>query len=129
MRGVLVFVSAGLMVLGLELATEAVSLTLARLQAGFAALGAGVEFHVSAGRFGLGISAMIVGAVLLVLLWWSARQRVAAGSVGQGCPQCGGTTRRIKRHGLHRLLSLLLGERLTRRKCDTCGWLGLSLRH
>lgn len=129
MRSVLVFVSAGLMVLGLELSTEAVSLTMARLQAGFAALSAGVEFHVSAGRFGLGMSAMVIGAVLLTLLWWSARKRATVGFVGPACPQCGGTTRRIKRHGLHRLLSLLLGERLTRRKCDTCGWMGLSLRH
>ncbi len=129
MRGVLAFISVGLLVLGLELSTEAVSLTLARLQAGFSAMGAGVEFHVSAGRFGLGLMAMGIGGVLLFLLWWSARQRVAVGSVGHGCPTCGGATRRIKRRGLHKLLSLLLGERLTRRKCDTCGWVGLSLRH
>jgi len=46
--------------------------------------------------------------------------------VGDGCPNCGNVTRRVKRREWQRLLSALLGERLMRRRCETCGWVGLS---
>ncbi|MEQ8330351.1 MAG: hypothetical protein RH859_07830 [Longimicrobiales bacterium] len=118
-----------LMVGGLELATEGVSLFLARIQAGFAALGAGVEFHATPGRFLSGVGFLVAGAGLAALLAWSDRAQARVSVVGSACPQCGAETRRVKRKEWQRLLSALLGERLTRRRCETCHWTGLSLRH
>lgn len=129
MRRGLVFMALALAVVGLELATEGVTLILARLQTGFNALLAGVEFHVGAGRFAVGLVFLLVGLGLSILLAWSARAQAKVAVVGSTCPQCGNETRRVKRKEWQRLLSAVLGERLTRRRCETCHWTGLSLRH
>ena len=122
------FASLFLLLVGVELCTEGVSLVLARLRTGMGALLAGNEFHVSGLRFTAGMIAMAVGVAIWVLLIWSARHRHDVTSVGATCPQCGNQTRRVKRKEWQRLLSLALGQRLTRRSCEHCGWSGLSLR-
>lgn len=128
-RRALVFLSVFLVVTGLEMATEAVSLVLGRLRLGLSALATGSEFHISSLRFSVGFASVVVGLVLVVLLAWSELRRREVATVGSNCPRCGNPTRRVKRREWQRLLSALLGERLTRRRCETCGWSGLSLRH
>lgn len=123
----LAFAAAFLFVAGLEMSTEAISLVLARLRAGVGALMAGAEFHVSPLRFVVGVLTLVVGLAIGILLLWSRSQRVEVASVGALCPQCGNRTRRVKRRDWQRLLGTLLGEPLTRRQCETCGWTGLSL--
>ena len=128
MRRGLATASLMLVLLGLELSTEALSLMLARFNSGFQALAAGVEFHVSPVRFGAGILALGFGLALWLLFLWAGKLKDAVGSVGSSCPDCGNKTRRVKRREWHRLLSLMLGQRLTLRKCEICGWNGLSAR-
>lgn len=128
-RRALAFLSVFLLVTGLEMSTEGISLVLARLRLGLTALGTGSEFHISGARFSVGVASMFLGILLLVLLLWSGFRRQEVATVGSACPQCGNPTRRVKRKEWQRLLSALLGERLTRRRCETCGWSGLSLRH
>lgn len=127
MRRGLVIASLGLTLLGLELSTEAVSLVLARLRAGTAALLAGVEFHVEAPRFVLGSLMLAAGLVLGVLTLWSARVWKGVVRVGKSCPRCGDRTKRVKRRRWQRVASRLVGESLSRRDCEHCGWSGLSL--
>ena len=129
MRRGLAFASLFLLVAGLELSTEGISLAFSRLRTGLGALLTGTEFHVSGLRFGVGVLALILGLSIWVLLLWSAHRRNDVATVGTVCPQCGNPTRRVKRHEWQRLLSAVLGERLTRRRCETCGWSGLSLRN
>jgi len=126
MRRGLGFVSAALVVMGLELSTGAVTVVARRLGLGVAALLGGNEFHVAGFRFVAGVVALLLGLALWLLLAWSARKRAVVGAVGDGCPNCGNVTRRVKRREWQRLLSALLGERLMRRRCETCGWVGLS---
>jgi ribosomal protein L37E len=129
MRRGLAFASLFLLVVGLELSTEGISLAVARLRTGLGSLLTGTEFHVSALRFGVGLAALILGLSIWMLLIWSAHRRQEVATVGTSCPQCGNPTRRVKRREWQRLLSALLGEHLTRRRCETCGWSGLSLRY
>lgn len=128
-RRALAFLSLFLVVTGLEMSTEGISLVLARLRLGLSAVLAGSELHISTMRFSVGFASMLLGVVLLVLLMWSELRRQEVATVGSACPQCGNPTRRVKRREWQRLLSALLGESLTRRHCETCGWSGLSLRH
>jgi len=123
----LAFISLGLTLLGLELSTEVISLTFSRLSAGVNAISNGVEFHVTTLRFVAGVGALGTGIVLWLMLMWLAHERKSVGAVGQLCPECGSSSRRVKRKRKHRLLSSLMGRRLTRRHCDVCGWSGLSL--
>jgi len=116
------------MLVGLELATEVVSLTFDRLRAGAGAVLAGAEFQISAFRFEAGIVALVVGAALGVALVWSARASVDVRAVGPMCPNCGSHTRRVKRRKRHRLLAALMGESIARRECEACGWTGLSVQ-
>lgn len=124
----LAFASALLVLAGLEMSTEGISLVLARLRTGMGAILAGTEFHVSGFRFAVGVGALALGLTILIVLVWSNRHRHDAATVGSACPQCGNHTRRVKRKGWQRLLSLVLGERLVRRRCEHCGWQGLALR-
>jgi len=128
MRRGLAFTSLFLLLAGLELSTEAFSLVLARLGTGVGAVLSGTEFHVSTLRFVVGVLTLAVGLAIWLLLIWSHTQRTEVASVGTTCPQCGNRTRRVKRKEWQRLLSTLLGERLSRRRCETCGWTGLSLK-
>lgn len=129
MRRGLVFVSLTLVLLGLELSTEALTLVARRLGAGAAAMAAGAQFHVPAFRFVVGVAGLALGLVLSGLLLWSSQRRDAVTAVGDLCPRCGNETRRVRRREWQRLLGVLLAERTTRRRCQTCGWLGLSLKN
>ena len=128
MRRSLAVVSLALILIGLELSTEAISLIFSRIEAGFGAILAGAEFHVPAFRFELGVVALVIGLGLAVVLYWSARASVEIRAVGHMCPHCGSQTRRVKRRKRHKLLSVIMGEHIARRRCEVCGWVGLSLR-
>jgi len=128
MRRGLAFTSVFLFLAGLELSTEGISLILARMRTGAGALVAGTQFHVSGARYIVGLLAVLVAVAVWGLLVWSASQIRRITTVGAICPQCGNRTRRVRRKGWQRLLSFLLGERITRRRCETCGWTGLSLK-
>jgi predicted RNA-binding Zn-ribbon protein involved in translation (DUF1610 family) len=127
LRRSLAFISVALILVGLELATQVVSLIFDRLRAGVGAVLAGAEFQISALRFEAGVFTLLVGLTLGVVLLWSARARVGVRAVGHLCPNCGSHTRRVKRRKRHRLLSVVMGESIARRACQTCGWVGLSV--
>lgn len=124
----LVLASLGLTLLGLELSTRAVSLALSRLGAGFQALFAGVPFQVGGGRFVLGFVLLVGGVALGGMTLWSSQVWRGVTGVGRRCPECGERTRRLRRRRLHRMVSRLTGERLTRRSCERCGWSGLAIK-
>ncbi len=128
MRRGLAFVSLVLLLMGLELSTEAVTLVVERIAGGVSALLGDGEPRVSTFRFVAGLAAMLVGLSIWILLFWSGRRRRKVDATGDACPQCGGDTRRVRRRGWQRLLAALVGERMTRRRCETCGWVGLSVR-
>lgn len=89
----------------------------------------GVEFHTSAFRFASGVGALTLGVTLWALVFWSGRVAREVGRVGAACPDCGSATERVKRKARHRWLAVLIGQRVTRRKCTACGWVGLSLKY
>ena len=60
---------------------------------------------------------------------WLTKAEASVTAVGEACPACGGETQRVKRRRTHKLLSTLMGHRLTRRRCDVCSWSGLSVRY
>jgi len=128
MRRGLAFVSLLLVLLGLELSAEAITLVVDRVAGGLSALLGGTEAGPSAFRFVAGLVSLTVGLVLWMLLIWSGRRGRTLAFEGDECPQCGGETRRVRRRGWQRLLETLVGEHMTRRKCETCGWVGLSVR-
>jgi predicted RNA-binding Zn-ribbon protein involved in translation (DUF1610 family) len=128
LRRSLALISLALILVGLELATQVVSLIFDRFRAGVGAILAGAEFQISALRFESGVLILVVGLVLGLVLLWSARARGDVRAVGHLCPNCGSHTRRVKRRKRHRLLGVLMGESLARRECDTCGWVGLSVQ-
>ena len=129
MRRTLSVLSFGLILLGLELSTKAISLAVARLSAGFTAIASGLEFHVSTLRFAGGVAALALGLGVVGLLLWLTRAESRVTAVGDSCPACAGDTQRLKRRLSHRVLAALMGHRLTRRRCDACGWSGLSVRY
>jgi len=128
MRRSMAVISAVLVLLGVELSTEGASLILSRFGSGLRAIRAGVDFHVTPVRFGTGVLVLGLGLALWLLILWSGQVRDTVDSVGSSCPACGNKTRRVKRRGWHRVLAFMLGQRLTRRTCEVCGWNGLSLR-
>ncbi len=128
MRRLLAFVASVLVVLGLELSTQILTLTISRITAGVRAIMAGAEFYVPTGRFVVGLVFVIAGLVLFGLLVWSGGVHPRVGAVGAVCPNCGGRTQRVRRRRWQRLFSLLVGRAIARRRCETCGWVGLALR-
>ena len=127
MRRPLAAIAAGLLLLGVQLATGAVSLAVARLGAGAVALGAGEEFLVSAPRFLGGVvlilGGLATGGALLAAELLEGRYPVAQGDL---CPNCGTHTQRVRRRAWHRILARASGARVTRRRCERCGWTGLA---
>ena len=126
MRRGLAFSSLFLIVVGFEMSTEGLSLVLSRLRSGIIALTSEAPLHVSEARFAMGLAFLLMGVATCLLLIWSAGHRKDVATVGGTCPQCGNRTRRVKRREWQRVLGLVMGEHLTRRHCDTCGWSGLS---
>lgn len=112
---------------GLQLSTGGVGYIFARLHAGFTAMGAGVEFHTSAPRFLSGVGALALGTTLWISVDWAMRAFRGASKVGTPCPLCGGSTARVRRRPWHRWIAFLVGQRLSRRKCSSCGWVGLTI--
>lgn len=121
--------AVGLTILGLELSTKIVSLAAGRVSSGFSAIANGLEFHVSTGRFLTGVAMLVIGLSCAGLGVWLTKAEVSVTAVGEACPACGGETQRVKRRRTHKLLSTLMGHRLTRRRCDVCSWSGLSVRY
>jgi len=129
MRAPIRLIAAALILLGLELSTRTVSLTLSRIASGFSAMAGGLDFHVSSGRFMGGFVLVGVGAVLYGMSVVVIRAERRVSLVGDKCPACHGSTKRVKRKRLHRMLASVMGQRLTRRKCEDCHWVGLSLKY
>lgn len=125
MKRVLEVIAITLLVVGTELATGAVSHGLDEVVRVYRHLGAGTESDVSLRRFFTGLALLGLGASLVTLDLWA---RAYSGFVtpGKECPHCGIKTERVKRRWGHRLLGLMLGQKVTYRKCRTCGWHGLT---
>ena len=115
------------MLLGVEVATGAVSLGAARLWVGLTALFAGDGFVVSRARYVSGMWILLVGAAMLGTVLYAESARVAIEAGAGVCPRCGTETQRVRRRRRHRVLSLLLEANVTRRQCPKCGWRGLTV--
>ena len=126
LRRPLTLIALGLTLLGLEVATGVVSLTLARLGAGLGAVLSGDEFLVSTPRYLTGLALMLVGIALYGGLLWADRLERDVAVAGEICPKCGNDTRRVRRHSWHRALAKLFDVQVTRRYCERCGWSGLA---
>jgi ribosomal protein S27AE len=126
LRRPLTLIALGLFLLGLEVATGVVSLAAARLGTGMRAVLEGDEFLVPAPRYLAGLALALAGVALHGGVHWAdvIKRRVAVG--GEACPQCGATTRRVRRHSWHRVLAKVFDVRVTRRHCERCGWSGLA---
>jgi hypothetical protein len=120
--------SLGLFLLGLELATGTLSLTVTRLRAallnptGSAASGE-VEWRSVVG-VGLIVLAVALAGLMVVVRY---RQRGIGDQVT--CPRCGVRTNRVRRTAGDRVFGLLMGRRLSARRCGDCGWAGLIYKH
>jgi len=112
-KRVLEVVAITLLVAGIELATGAVSYGLDQIVRVFQHLMAGSEPEISVPRFLGGVGMVVLGSGLVLLDLWA---RAYSGFVGRG-KYC--RTR-------HKVLGWVLGERVTYRKCKTCGWHGLT---
>ena len=118
--------SVGSVVLGLELATDAVSTAFAGLAIGVAALAGIAEYPVPLPRFLVGVALVVGGAGLGATALWAQQQQRRVEAVGRTCPRCGEPTRRIRKTSGQKLLVLASGRSLTHRTCGKCGWTGLA---
>jgi len=126
LRRPLTLIALALLLLGLQVATGVVSLTVVRLWTGSRAILNGDEFLVSAPRY-LGGLALILGAVSLYGgVRWADRIEKKVAASGEVCPRCGSETRRVRRRPWHRVLARIFDVRVTRRHCERCGWNGLA---
>lgn len=80
MRRTTPFLAAGLVVVGLELSTQAASLTLVRLSSGLQSMRGGFGYLVSPTRFVVGVSLLAIGLFAFVaqMILESAEGRVSA---------------------------------------------------
>lgn len=113
---------------GLELVTAAGTTTLKHLQTAFDALVTEEPYVYSHHRLQVGFALLFIGvfAVGVLLTLGMARARVHSGD--RTCPECGARTKRVHRKWRHRALAAILREDLSRRRCEFCGWIGLSIR-
>ncbi|NIP59253.1 MAG: hypothetical protein GWM92_13155, partial [Gemmatimonadetes bacterium] len=116
--------SLALLLLGLELATHALSRSVETIGRVVGDLRAGEETEVYLPAFFAGLLLMGVGVGGLLLSGWS---RWMGGRLlrGKACPQCGVRTQRIRRRW-QRLLGRVLSAEVQRRQCGECGWRGLT---
>ena len=126
MRRPLTVAALGLMLLGLEVATQAVSVVAVRLWVGFTASFSGNQSVVSGPRYVTGVLLAVAGGVLLAVLFWADQAQGEIRTEGSICPNCGTQTKRVRRRKRHRILSRVLETQVTRRSCERCGWSGLS---
>jgi hypothetical protein len=122
-------VSLALILLGLEMATKIVSLSFGRIMSGFSAIANGLDFHVSRLRFASGIAFFTVGVVIWMVGSFITRAERRMEAAGDRCPQCRAETHRAKRRMIHKIVSGLMGQELSRRQCKECSWSGLALKY
>ena len=91
------FLAVGLVVGGLELSTKAASVTVARLSSGYQDFVGGFESLVSPTRFVSGVSLLVLGLVVGVVLVTLENAEGRVSAVGGTCPVCGRETERMKR--------------------------------
>jgi hypothetical protein len=125
---VLQFLSVLVALAGLEMVTGVGTTALRRLQTHFMAAFAGVPTSISLLRIRLGFVILAVGTLGALALWLLGIAARRVQSSGKVCPECGALTKRIRRRPTHRLLAVLLTQQIVRRRCDFCGWVGLSFR-
>jgi hypothetical protein len=125
LKRVLEMLALVLVVAGIELATGALSHGLDRFTQVVLRFLAGEGTDVPLSRLWAGAGLTLMGASLLGIGSWARAQARSLVS-GKLCPRCSGPTERVKRELRHRLLAWTLGGRITRRRCPTCGWIGLS---
>ena len=125
MKRALEVLAITLLVVGIELATGAVSYGLNQVLKVYFQLVAGTEPDVSLTRFFVGGGMVVLGSGFLLLDLWA---RAYSGFLGRGkeCPHCGVRAERVKRRLRHKILGWVLSERFTHRKCKKCGWHGLT---
>ena len=126
LRRPLTLLALGLFLFGLEVATGGPSLVVARLWTGSRALVAGDEFLLSASRYVIGLALTLGGMAVYGALLWADLARKHITAEGSVCPNCGTHARRVRRRGRHRVLSRVIGASVTRRRCEHCGWSGLT---
>ena len=126
LRRPLTLLALGLFLFGLEVATGGPSLAVARLWTGGRALAAGDEFLVSVPRYVIGLALTLGGTALYGALLWADLASKHVTADGSVCPNCGTHTRRVRRRGWHRVLSRVIGASVTHRRCERCGWNGLT---
>ena len=126
MRRPLTYVAVALILLGSEVAAGAVSTAGARLWAGLGAAFTGDDYMIPAIRSFAGTAILLGGVALLGTVLWAETHRRAIVAEGEHCPQCGTATKRVRRRKRHRVLSRILETNVTRRRCERCGWKGLT---
>lgn len=116
----------GLLLVGLEVAVDGVSLVFRELMRALGNRGAGPEATVGGIRLALGLMLAAVGTGGLATSVWvrTVRRRIVT---GKRCPACENDTVRIRRRRRDRLLGWLLRTKLQRRICSKCGWRGLTV--
>src|SRR4051794_40809820 len=87
----------GLMLLGVEVATGAVSLGAARLSSGLAAALSGDEFLIPRPRYLSGLAILCLGIGVLGAVLWAEGVRETVLRDGSACPRCGKHTKRVRR--------------------------------
>jgi hypothetical protein len=115
-----------LLVLGIEVATGAVSLAAIRVGTGLGAVLFGHESAISPPRFLSGLLILAASCGLFGALQWVESERRSLRPEASVCPNCGTATKRVPRRTRHRILSRILETNVTRRRCDRCGWKGLA---
>ena len=128
MRRTLEVISLGLFLVGLELATGTLSLTITRLRETLAyPLGSNGGERIEWGALaGIGLILMVVVLAGMTVL---VRYRQEGIQDHLGCPKCGARTKRVRRRTKHRVLGRIVGKALSARHCQDCGWRGLSYLH
>ena len=129
MRPVASAVSVASVLLGLGLATKAISLAVGRVGSGFSAIMNGLDSHVSTTRFVCGVLLLVLGFLtwLVVTALAYAEQHMARN--GDRCPSCKGGTHRVKRTKTQKIFERLLGRELSARHGEECEWSGLALKY
>ena len=129
MRRLASLISLGMVLLGIELSTKMVSLAFGRILSGFSAITSGSDFFVSTPRFFTGVALLTVGILSTALFSWVSRKERKMATAGDRCPRCHAETHRAKRRTIHRVVSTLMGQELSRRQCKECDWTGLALKY
>ena len=91
MRRTTPFLAAGLVVVGLELSTQAASLTLVRLSSGFESMLGGFGYLASPTRFVVGVSLLAIGLFAFVAQMILERAEGRVSAVETYVPSVAGT--------------------------------------